>query len=137
MTEDHKTKKPTLLQILSVAGPLVCLVHCLAVPLFIGLLPALTGSHSHPFGLDDHVMAFLVLPVCAAAIVPGYMRHRHKRVLVFMAVGMSSVIFGSFFAEPLIRLPGAEIPINMAGSLFLVTASLLNLRLAGSCCNGG
>lgn len=113
--------------VLSVVGPSVCIVHCLAMPVLLAVLPAFGLSRS-VFGLSDQTIALIILPLCALAIIPGYLKHGKKRVLASMCLGFSLVIFGSFFAEKLWGHSG-EIPINVLGSVFLITASVLNHRL--------
>lgn len=113
--------------VLSVVGPSVCIVHCLAMPILLAVLPAFGLSRSF-FGLSDQTLALIILPLCALAIIPGYLKHGQKKVLVFMSLGFSLVIFGSFFAESLFGHIG-EIPVNVLGSIFLIAASVTNHRL--------
>ncbi|MBX9771240.1 MAG: MerC domain-containing protein [Candidatus Obscuribacterales bacterium] len=113
--------------VLSVVGPSVCIVHCLAMPILLAVMPAF-GLSKSLFGLNDQTIALIILPLCALAIVPGYFKHGQKRVLLSMFLGFSLVIFGSFFAENMIG-PTGEIPVNVLGSVFLITASVMNHRL--------
>ncbi|MBX9879296.1 MAG: MerC domain-containing protein [Candidatus Obscuribacterales bacterium] len=113
--------------VLSVVGPSVCIVHCLTMPILLAVLPAFGLSRS-VFGLSDQTIALIILPLCALAIIPGYFKHGKKRVLASMCFGFSLVIFGSFFADNLLG-PSGEIPVNVLGSVFLITASVLNHRL--------
>lgn len=113
--------------VLSVVGPSVCIVHCLAMPVLLAVLPAFGLSRSI-FGLNDQTIALIILPLCLLAIIPGYFKHGQKRVLAAMCLGFSLVVFGSFFAEQMFG-GISEIPINVLGSVFLISASVMNHRL--------
>lgn len=113
--------------VLSVVGPSVCIVHCLAMPVLLAVLPAF-GLSRNFFGVSDQTIALIILPLCALAIIPGYFKHGKKRVLTAMSLGFSLVIFGSFFADNVCGHT-AEIPINVMGSVFLIAASVMNHRL--------
>ncbi len=108
--------------VLSVVGPSVCIVHCLAMPVLLAVMPAID------LGISDETLALIILPFCALAITLGYLKHGQKKVLASMCIGLSLVIFGSFFAENMIG-PAGEIPINVLGSVFLIAASVMNHRL--------
>jgi len=121
------TRGSAVLNVLSIAGPSICIVHCLAMPILVALLPVL-GLRGLVGGINEQLIALAVVPLCALAIVPGFLRHGRKRVVVMMVAGMACVLFGSFAADHMIRV-GAETPVVVLGSLLLASAGLLNIRL--------
>ncbi len=121
------TRGSAVLNVLAVAGPSLCIVHCLAMPLLVAMLPVV-GSHGMLAGVDEQMIALAVVPLCALAIVPGFLKHGRKRVVVMMLAGMACVLFGSFAADHVIQL-GAEAPVVVLGSLLLASAGLLNIKL--------
>ncbi|GAA5175440.1 hypothetical protein GCM10025771_07590 [Niveibacterium umoris] len=109
---------------LGIFASAACLVHCLALPLLIPLLPALaliphTGVH-----------ALLLVPVVLLsllALLPGYRRHRSRYVGVAAIAGVSlcSIAVG---AEALFHIESLDVPFTVAGGLLLVSAHWVNLR---------
>lgn len=109
---------------LGIFASAACLVHCLALPLLIPLLPALalvphTGVH-----------ALLLIPIVSLsllALLPGYRRHRSRFVGVAALAGIAlcSVAVG---AEALFHIESLDLPFTVAGGLLLVSAHLANLR---------
>jgi len=121
--------KMSFLQLMSVVGPSICLVHCLVMPILLGVLPVV-GRNGLAHAVSDQVIAMIIVPICLLAIVPGYLQHRKKRVLVLLALGLAFVFLGSFLTRSI--LGGAsEIPVCILGSICLITSSLVNRRLTG------
>jgi hypothetical protein len=102
----------------------ICVVHCMAMPLLLGLLPALGLSFLARDGFHQ-VLAALVLFVAIAAFVPGYRVHRQKGILLLGAVGIA-LLGGAAY------LPGfslmAESAVTAFGGSLLVVAHVLNRR---------
>jgi hypothetical protein len=103
-----------------------CILHCIAVPLLLGLLPALGLGFLAKDGFHQ-ILAVVVLLVAAVAFVPGYRLHKKNGVLVF---GLSGVVLlggAAFYPD----LPtGVEAIITSSGGALLVTAHILNRRAA-------
>ncbi|HEY9870793.1 MAG TPA: MerC domain-containing protein [Candidatus Obscuribacterales bacterium] len=127
LKEQSQLSGATVLNVLSVAGPSICIVHCLAMPFLVALLPVL-GMKGLLFGISEQAACLLVVPLCALAIVPGYLKHGRKPVLLLMLAGMALVLFGSFAATALLT-ERAEMPVSVLGSLCLISAGLMNMRL--------
>lgn len=121
------TRGSAVLNVLAIAGPSLCIVHCLAMPLLVALLPVI-GLRGALAGLNEQMISLAVVPLCALAIVPGFLKHGRKRVVAMMLAGMACVLFGSFAADHVIQL-GAETPVVVLGSLLLAAAGLLNIKL--------
>lgn len=122
------------LDVAGMTASTVCLVHCLAMPVVIAMLPTFASQlfESEWFHI---VLAFAVLIFCLLAFIPGYARHHDKRLILIGAAGLSFVFFATFVA----RYWGEQIEISLVtvGNLILVGGHLLNRKLTNKvCCPG-
>lgn len=102
---------------------LLCLVHCLAIPIIIGMLPVVAGH------LLDHesfhlVLITVVLPVAGLALLPGYFRTRRQSALRFGFVGLvflgTGALLGHEFGEV------TETALSVIGAACLFRAHWIN-----------
>jgi len=102
----------------------ICVVHCMAMPVLLGLLPALGLSFLARDGFHQ-VLAALVLVVAVAAFVPGYRVHHQKSILVLGTLGIA-LLGGAAY------VPGLSLVVESAvtafGGSLLVLAHVLNRR---------
>ena len=108
----------------------VCLIHCLAVPVGLALIPALTGTLSEQEWLHRLVVV-LAFMVVAIALVTGIRAHRRYGPLLPASVGLAlltlSLIVGEeHWAEQLVTSVGAL----MTASAHLWNRALLKRALA-------
>jgi len=101
-----------------------CLIHCLALPLLIPVIPLLA--------LIPHggVHLLLIIPVIALsllAFIPGFRRHRSLDVIA-LALGGVSLCSAAVIAETFFGIESLDVPLTVAGGLLLVSAHALNLR---------
>jgi len=112
---------------LGIAVSTICLVHCLAMPFIITLLPIL-GWQFLAGKLAHRILAAFVFSFAMFAIVPGYLKHRHKNVLTGMIIGLSLVAIATFFCG--LFLPESwELLLITAGNLILVATHWHNHHL--------
>jgi hypothetical protein len=104
-----------------------CVVHCVALPLALALLPAI-GVSFLAEGAFHQVLAVLVLLVAGLAFVPGYRAHHRRHIPLIGAVG-TVLLAGAAFAPRLGLL--AESTITALGGSVLVLAHVLNRRAVG------
>jgi membrane-bound ClpP family serine protease len=105
---------------------LVCLVHCLALPLVLAVLPALGFLH----GDHDLTHAFLLgwIALFSTSIFLGYKKHRQRFVLNLMLAGLCFVIAATF--HHLFGVTEAmEVPVITLGNLLLVSSHFMNWRI--------
>ena len=112
----------------------LCLIHCIALPFFLALLP---------FGLEygenesiHQLLSVLALPVGGLALIPGFLKHGKLSVLVIGFVGLGMLLAAPFLL-PENAGEFAEQTITGVGGLLLVAAHLFNRKLGrglGSCC---
>lgn len=100
----------------------LCLVHCVALPVLLALLPSLSRVLDIPETFHLWMLAFAV-PASVWALVSG--RARHGLPLPLGLCGLALLTLGAVvFGEG--RL---ETPVTVAGSLVLIAAHLVNWRM--------
>ena len=100
----------------------LCLLHCLALPFFVGALPMLlpfTESHLHA------QMLYAAIPLSAVAIGIGYARHRNSRVVLTAFAGISLLLVGATVAHGSLGLTADRL-FTISGSIVLAAAHLWN-----------
>jgi len=102
----------------------ICVVHCMAMPLLLGLLPALGLSFLARDGFHQ-VLAALVVIVAVAAFVPGYRVHRQKSIVALGAVGIVLLGGAAYLPELSVFVESA---VTAFGGALLVVAHVLNRR---------
>jgi hypothetical protein len=122
---------------LGVAGSGLCLIHCLALPVMVGVLPGL-GIAFLADEIVHQILACLLIAVAALAFIPGYRRHRDKRVLLLMGGGLGLILFATWGSERFDLHGSGETFISVAGSVLLIGAHLLNHSFCRACaiCTG-
>ncbi len=126
--EHHKKVQTTvLLDNLGIAASTLCLIHCMAMPFLIALLPFL-GLQFLEGELAHRVIALFVFAFAIFAIGPGYMQHRKKQVLYATIFGLSLVAGALLIAGPLFG-ENYELPFITTGNLILVITHLRNRKL--------
>ncbi|MDX1563571.1 MAG: MerC domain-containing protein [Gammaproteobacteria bacterium] len=102
------------------------MVHCLAVPVLVAVLPIAAislGDSEHFHGL----MLWLVVPTSVVGFTLGYRLHRQAGIVALGAVGVvvlaAAAIWGhDGWAE------AVEVSVSVAGSLVLGGAHWMNFR---------
>lgn len=111
---------------LAVGASVLCLIHCLALPILIAALPALAARLDLGEGFHLTVLAF-ALPVSAVALGEGWRRHHGLTPLFFGAAGLVLLAAGIAFEDWV----AVETGVTVAGSLLLAGAHVANWRGRG------
>lgn len=107
----------------------LCLLHCLALPFLLLVLPALaTLSEGHLHAQ----MLVVAIPVSTAALGLGFRRHGSRYVLSFGILGMVLLLFGGTVAHFRYGIV-ADRTLTMAGALVLAVTHYFNSRLVRHC----
>lgn len=104
----------------AIAASLLCLVHCLFLPVLLAWAPALSQSLELRF--DLHLWIVLLAGPVSLAILIRAARHQRHAIMALGVVGLILLIAA-------LTLPvseGEEIVISSIGSLSLATAHLAN-----------
>ncbi len=123
---DNSSGPSAVLDKLAVALSGLCLVHCLALPFAIALLPFL-GQFA-----DDHLhlqMLVVVIPVSVVALALGFRRHRHAGIVLAGAAGLIIITIGGTVAHNHFGII-ADRALTIVGSLALAITHYRNFRLS-------
>ena len=104
----------------------LCLVHCLAFPILVALLPALAGILPRQWWVHPLILA-MALPLASVALWRGWLRHHDPRPPLLGAVGLLQLTIGVLAGE------GGyfEIGATVVGGLTLAAAHVMNWHLIG------
>tara|TARA_B100000925_G_scaffold205833_1_gene156470 strand:- start:38 stop:526 length:489 start_codon:yes stop_codon:yes gene_type:complete len=111
----------------------LCLLHCLALPLVIAVVPVLgLAEHGHAF--FHQLMLLVVVPVAMISLGRGYIVHRRARVAFFGVLGVALLATAALLVHPhahigpTVTAETAERWITVAGALILAAAHTFNAR---------
>jgi hypothetical protein len=116
---------------IAIALSALCLVHCLAVPVLVALLPIVAVS----FGENQHfhgLMLWLVVPTSFAGLGMGYRVHRRAGIVALGAIGVILLTLAAIYGHEVWQVP-VEVVVSVAGSLLLGAAHWMNFRLVRRC----
>lgn len=112
------------------AASVVCLLHCIAMPLVIFAFPMLGLAHVHDH-FHDTLVAAITLPVLLA-LVPGYLRHRDRTTLAVGMAGLAMFLVAVFVVSPRFG-EVAEAVLAVVSGFMLLYAHLRNRRHCKRC----
>lgn len=110
---------------------LLCLVHCLVLPIAFAILPFLASTMPIPEEAHVWLLAF-VIPMAGIALVSGYRSHRDIRPCLTGSAGL--MLLAS--AALLLAETAWDMPLTVLGSLALILAHILNWSLRHACRRG-
>ena len=106
----------------------VCVLHCLALPIALTILPIVNVSL-----LDEStfhlIMMAVILPISIIALSIGCRQHKDKLTLVLGSAGLMLLTITALFGHDLLGLSGERI-VTSIGGLILAAAHIQNYR----CC---
>lgn len=110
---------------------LLCLLHCLMLPLVILSLPMMARFYLGN-ALVHLGLALIILPVGLMSFIKGYLHHRSLRPLTIGAGALMIIALAPFAVHVLgWNLPEASMMIF--GSITLIVAHLMNRRSCHRC----
>ena len=125
------TKMQVLSDKLAIAFSMVCLIHCLVLPILLILLPPFSGL----FALDDEMfhqwMLYAVLPISIAALMMGYLHHRSYKVFLVGSIGLLLIIISTTLGHDLLGEAG-EVVLSILGSMIIAYGHFRNFLLSGA-----
>ena len=124
--DDSSAKPPGLLDNVAVALSGLCLLHCLALPVLVAVLPFLGQFGEGHFHIQ---MLVVILPVSIIAFALGFRRHRGKSVIAWGAVGMLLLVLGGTVAHNSYGII-ADRTVTICGALILAAAHYFNNRFS-------
>jgi hypothetical protein len=125
------TKMQVLSDKLAIAFSMVCLIHCLVLPILLILLPPFSGL----FALDDEMfhqwMLYAVLPISIAALMMGYLHHRSYKFFLVVSIGISLIIISTTLGHDLLGETG-EVVLSILGSMIIAFGHFRNYQLSSA-----
>ena len=106
----------------------LCVLHCLAVPLTLILMPSLAAL---PIA-DERVhllLVFLVLPTSTVALTLGCRQHGLKHILAWGLTGIAILVLAAGLGEEFLGEYGEKI-LTVVGSVLVAVGHVLNFK----CC---
>jgi MerC mercury resistance protein len=105
----------------------LCLVHWLATPLLLLLLPAVSLTFAFPDSF--HLwMLLTAIPVSLFALRSGHRYHGQMLPTLLAFTGLCLLGYGAMF----VATANLELAVTASGALFLAGAHLWNARLIGA-----
>lgn len=123
----EQTKVQRLLDRIAISTSGLCMLHCLATPLLIITVPAISLT----FMVDEEfhkALVIFVLPVSFIALFLGCRRHKDRIVILFGSIGLISLISIAFLGHDLFGEMGEKIA-TVISSLILVAGHVRNYLL--------
>jgi hypothetical protein len=113
----------------------LCAVHCLCLPMLIGLLPmlGLTFLAGHTF---ERTACVTMILLAAACIWAGCRVHRQWGLFILLIAGAALVLHTQFAGTPEekeARTDWNEAAVMVVGGSLIAASHLLNLRLRARC----
>ena len=103
----------------------MCLAQCLALPVAIAALPALSAALALP-GWTHLALLLIALPLSFAGLIRGYRKHGRYLPIAIGAAGLQFMVIGVLFEN--VRL--IETGLTVAGTTLVAVAHIRNLRLS-------
>jgi len=126
---DREAVDDTRFDKLAIGLSLLCLVHCLALPVALLVAPALGAVVLGTESPVHWVLLGMALPLSGYALWHGYRHHGYRIPLLLGTVGLAIMLL----AVTHVTAARLETPLTVIGVLALLTAHLLNLRHNARC----
>lgn len=123
---DNASRAKGLLDNAAVALSGLCLLHCLALPVVIAVLPFLGQFGEGHFHVQ---MLIAVLPVSIIAFTLGFRRHRSRSVVAWGGVGVLLLVVGGTVAHGSYGIVADRL-LTICGALILAAAHYFNNRFS-------
>ena len=124
--DDNFLTSSGLLDKIAVTLSSLCLLHCLALPLLIVVLPVLSEFDDVNFHFQ---MLVCILALFFIAFTLGYRRHFNKCVITWGVIGMLLLIIGGTIAHSAYGIIADRI-LTICGALIIAVAHYFNNRLS-------
>ena len=125
--KDAQNNSAGTLDSIAVFCSALCIIHCLALPVFLTILPAI-----NLYFLDHQtfhlILLVVVFPVSILALSPGCRRHRDTLTIIAGAAGLIMITAVAVFGHTLINQTVEKL-VTSFGSLVLAYAHIRNYQI--------
>ena len=113
----------------------ICAIHCIALPVFAGVVPLLAatihhGNNLHEFWFHQFIILF-ILPVSIFALASGFRNHGQITPIVVGSIGLTILVITALFADTLISqqlLPSkVETLLTILGGIIHAAGHIANI----------
>lgn len=105
----------------------VCVLHCLALPIFLVLFPSLALMTFNDEAFHQWIL-FGILPLSVIALVIGFLHHHNYSVILISCLGLSILVGTAMLDHELLGKYG-EILLTVIGSAIIAFGHFRNSRL--------
>ena len=112
---------------IAIALSSLCVIHCLATPLILIILPSLGALIADSHELFHQVILFFVLPIGVLALLAGYRHHHNRTILLIGLAGLGLLLIAAFFGHDYFGETG-ETALTIFASLIIATAHVRNFQ---------
>ena len=127
MTQETQNNSTGILDSIAVFCSALCIIHCLALPVFLTILPAI-----NLYFVDDQafhlILLVVVLPVSILALSLGCRRHKDGLTIIVGSAGLLLITIAAVFGHTLIDQTN-EKAVTSFGSLILACAHIRNYQI--------
>lgn len=111
----------------AVSASALCAVHCLSLPLLLGVFPALGATF---FGQEAfHVLLlWFVIPLSVVSLSMGCRKHKSWAVAILGLAGLAILCLAAFFGHDVLGEAGERIA-TLLGATIIAVAHLRNYTL--------
>jgi len=116
-----------ILDKIAISTSALCAIHCLSLPLLLGLLPALGTT---VFGDESfHILLlWMVIPLSLIALTLGCRTHKDKLVILSGSVGLTTLLVAAMLGHNLLGETGERI-VTLLGASAIAISHLRNYTL--------
>jgi uncharacterized membrane protein (UPF0136 family) len=114
----------------AIALSMLCIAHCLLLPVLVLALPALTFLSALDNEIVHGALALAAIPVSAFALTSGFRKHQTHSV-VWTTVSGIVFLMGAFVLHDIVGDTG-EVELTVIGSVLLAAGHLRNYRLSAA-----
>ena len=127
MNEHQQNNSSGFLDTFAVFCSALCIIHCLTLPVFITILPALNVIfiEDKAFHL---ILLVIVLPVSLLALTIGCRKHKDYLTIIAGAIGLLLLMLAAVFGHSILD-QSYERSVTSLGSLVLAYAHIRNYRI--------
>jgi hypothetical protein len=111
----------------------LCLVHCLLLPVLVGLLPSLSWTEVLGGEMFHLLILILATPVAIFALLQGFRKHGSSRPAIFGAAALG-ILWGVFCMEESLN-HDLVAAFNVMGGLMMAWAHWQNWTLTSGDCD--
>ena len=112
---------------IAIALSSLCVIHCLATPLILIILPSLGALVADNHEMFHQVILFFVLPIGVLALWAGYRHHHNLSTLLIGLAGLGLLLIAAFYGHDYFGETG-ETALTIFASLIIATAHVRNFQ---------